>query len=334
MRQALAASLACASMAMAFARSAHAGGPGFALDYEAPPACPAEASFVADVRARIADPAPNASDGRHFRVRITEGGGTYHGALETLDPPSVREVGGTTCEEVVRALVVFVALALSPTSPEAAPVDRPAPRDPPPAEPAEKKEPTVEPPRPSAVPVVPATKAPPRPPFLGADIRAFAATGVAPGLAPGGALGARLVLQGRPPSLRWIVHAGGIAAYREESVLAGAFTFLWAAGRIDAGPALELGPVRVSAGPVVRAGLLSVEARNLPSAGRYSSFWGDVGGFARVDRVLSSSIAASIMVELAAPIQRRTFGIQGIDEPVHEIAPLVGIASLGLTFGQ
>jgi hypothetical protein len=80
--------------------------------------------------------------------------------------------------------------------------------------------------------------------------------------------------------------------------------------------------------------MLSVEARSLPSAGRYSSFWGDVGGFVRVDRALSNSIAVSLMVELAAPIQRRTFGIQGIDEPVHEVAPLIGLASLGLTLGR
>ena len=335
MRLALAAGVASAITAISLARSAEASGPAFGLDYEAPPVCPTEASFVSDVHARVADLPAAAKDERRFRVRIVAGSGaSYSGALEILDPPSVREVHGETCEEVVRALVVFVALALTPgaadVSPEAGPL------------PEEKKAPSVPPlshappsPRaPRSTRETPGAKRPARPPFLGVDVRGLGAAGVTPGLAPGGAVAGRLTLQGRPASLRWVIHAGGIAAYREEPVLAGSFSFLWLAARVDAGPALDLGAVRVSAGPVLRAGLLSVEARDLPSAGRYSSFWGDLGGFVRVDRALTESISVSLMLELAAPLQRRTFGISGIDEPVHEVAPVIGVASLGFTLGQ
>jgi hypothetical protein len=332
MRPALAAGVACAITATTLARIAHAGGPRFALDYEAPAACLNETAFLTEVRSRVTDRPEKGADERRFRVRIADRGGTYQGALETLDPPSVREVSGKTCEEVVRALVVFVALALSPEAP--ATNDAPAPDTPDPPE--ENKTPVVEPPRAPVVRDVPQKQQEraPTPPFLGVDIRALAATGVTPGIAPGAALAGRLVLQGHRPSLRWVVHAGGLVVHREEPVLQGAFTFLWAAARVDAGPALDLGLVRVSGGPALRAGLLSVEARDLPSAGRYSSFWGDVGGFVRVDRSLSSWISVSLMVELAVPVQRRTFGIAGIDEPVHEVAPVLGLASLGLTLGQ
>ena len=154
-----------------------------------------------------------------------------------------------------------------------------------------------------------------------------------PGIAPGGAVAGRLVLS-TSPSFGWIAHVGGLVAYDDEPVLDGAFVFLWYAARVDAGPALELGRFRISVGPALRAGVLAVQARGLPSAAEYSSFWGDIGGFTRLDLALSSSVALSVMVELTAPLQRRTFGIQGIEAPIHEIAPVVGIVSAGVTLGR
>ena len=329
MRHAVAARFACALAVatMLLTRHTSASEPDVSLDYEAPAACPTKASFVEDVRARLAGRPVGARDERRFRVRIAEGeGASFHGALETVDPPSVRDVEGETCDEVVRALVVFVALALTPTDAEPPVGDR-RPADAPRERP--RPPPTTRDGTPAVTPAAP----PPRPPFIGADLRAIAGAGVMPGIAPGGALAGRLVLQTHP-SFRWVVHAGGVAAYREKAVLNGAFDFLWYAARIDAGPAVDLGGFRLSAGPVVRAGVLSVRARNLPAAGKYSSFWGDVGGFARVDRRIAPTVALSLMVEAAVPLERRTFGIERIDQPVHEIAPVIGVLSFGLALGR
>lgn len=312
----------------ALARDARAAEPALALDYEAPPACPTEATFATDVHERIAERPGVAADGKRFRVRIVEEHGAYHGSLESLDPPSVREVAGETCAEVVRALVVFVALAMSPVDPgpTSEPRLEPAPR----ASPAGPPPPPVE--APPAKAESPGRRAPARP-RLGLDVRVITASGITPGLAPGGAIAARLALETRP-SFRWVAHAGGVAAYREKAVLDGSFDFAWYAARIDAGPALDLGPLRVSAGAAVRAGVLSASADNLPAAGRYTSFWGDVGGFFRVDHALTSTVALSLMVELGVPLQRRTFGIERVEQPVHEIAPVIGVVSFGVALGR
>ncbi len=327
MRHEVATRFACAAafaLTTLFVRSALANEPTVELDYEAPAACPTDAAFRSEVRARIAERPTAAIDARRFRARIVESqGGTYLGTLETADPPSVREVSGASCEEVVRALVVFVALAVSPPAseePSSSTVVAPPPAvtAPPRSEPPPKQQP----------------ERPVRGPFgLGMDVRAMAGVGVAPGIVPGGAVSARFVLE-RRPRFRWIGHAGGLVAYGDKPVSSGAFEFLWSAARIDVGPALDVGGFRLSGGPALRAGVLSVQARHLPAAGRYSSFWGDVGAFVRVDRELAPAVALSLMAELAVPVQRRTFGIEGVEKPVHEIAPVIGVVSFGVALGR
>jgi len=331
MRNALAGCVAFA-VATTLMRDARASEAEFDLDYRAPAVCPSEAAFVSDVRARLVDRGSSSADRRFFRIRIVEERGAFRGALETLEPPSSREVGGDTCEEVARALIVFLALALSPG-------DEPPPM------------PTgVSPSPPLSSDVAAGPQVPLRPPSsntaeaapspsttrrlrMAVDARALAAAGLAPELAPGGALAAQLVIESRP-SFRWLIHAGGALAYTETAAaFGGAFSFLWYTARFDGGPALDLGPVRLSAGPVVHAGVLSVGARNLPSAARYGSLWGDIGAFARVDHSLTRHVALSLMVELVAPLQRRSFGIQGIETPVHEIPLAIGIVSAGITGG-
>ena len=325
MRRALAVCVACA-IAIAATREARASDASFDLDYRAPATCPTEDAFVADVRSRLVDRGPAIGDRRAFQIRIAEEEAAFRGSLETREPPSMREVAGATCVEVARALVVFLALAMSPADApepsERAPASSPTPRPP-------------DGPRATPPPPVAGAAAAPSPGRLrvALDARALAAMGIAPGPAPGGALSAAVALEPRR-SLRWVLRAGGAATYAEASAaFGGAFTFLWWAARVDGGPAVELGPVQVSAGPVLHAGVLAVRARNLPSAARSDSFWGDVGAFARVDRRVTSHLSVSAMVEVAAPLQRRSFGIQGVEAPVHEVPPLVGIASIGFTLG-
>jgi hypothetical protein len=327
MRRARAIGVACAFAVatVGLVREVQASSPAFDLEYSVPAGCPSEQGFRSDVGARIADRGGAPADRRRFRVRIVEEGGAFRGALETLEPSSVREVAGASCEEVARALVVFLALAVSPAEPEE-PVSGSSPV-------ARENEAAGRGPLPPSTSSRAHARGASLSSRFGLELRGLVATGLSPGLSPGGAVAARVVLASRP-SLGWVMHVGGIFTYREESVLRGHFDFLWAAAAIDAGPAFEVGRFRFSGGPVIHAGALTVGARDLPSAGNYSGFWGDVGVFARVDRVLTSSIAVSLMVELAAPLQRRSFGIQGVQTPVHEIPRVFGIASLGFTLGD
>ncbi|AKU98183.1 hypothetical protein AKJ09_04847 [Labilithrix luteola] len=297
-----------------------------ALDYVAPPDCPTETAFVGSVKERLGDRPVSAIDGRQVRIRVTADGSTYRGALETVAPPSVRDVTGASCNEVARALVVFTALALSPPDGVEPPAPPPAPvEDPPPTPP------------PSSF--APERPAPPRPKEkgrsrlgIGLDLRAVAASGVAPGVSPGGAVSARVVLFERR-SLRWLAQVGGVITYREEPVDDGGFSFLWTAGRVDTGPEFSLAGFRLSGGPVFRVGALIVNARDLPASVSYSGFWGDVGAFARLGRPLSSAVEFSFVFELAAPLRRKSFGIQGVEAPVHEVPQIVATGSFGITFG-
>ncbi|WP_146652272.1 hypothetical protein [Labilithrix luteola] len=326
--------------------NAWAGSTGIDLDYSAPSECASEAAFASAVHERLADRHVALADQRNFKVRIVAERGQYLGALEASTSSSVREVSAATCDEVVRALVVFVALAVTPSDDEQAPLVSPptvthddgeastplALEDPKSATAASDQQarPSVDRPK-SVAPAAPSQRRS-SPPRFGVGLRGIVATGVAPALAPGGAIDASVVLAAQP-RLRWLLHVGGLLTYREAAVLDGAFTFTWAAARVDVGPAFDVGRFRFSAGPVAHAGVLAVSARNLPSAAGDSTFWGDVGGFARVDRALSRSFGLSLMLELAAPLQRRAFGVRGVEEPVQSIPPVFGVLSLGVTVG-
>lgn len=341
--------LALVTAVTASTRDAWADSAAFDLDYVAPADCASADAFVSAVQERLADRQVASADRRQFRVRIAHDRGQYIGALETSAASSTRDVTASTCDEVVRALVVFVALAVSPSDDEHAsspppppagqetsPITAPLALDDAksttaailgpstPTGSSRIEAPPPAPPRPS--------RSPPSSPHVGVGVRGVVATGVAPGLAPGGAIDVGIELAARP-RLRWLLHTGALVTYREAPVLDGAFSFTWAAGRVDVGPAFDVGRFRFGVGPVAHAGVLAVNARNLPAAGGDTTSWSDVGGFARVDHALSRAFGLSLMLELAVPIQRKAFGVRGVDAPVQQTPPVFGVLSLGVTVG-
>jgi hypothetical protein len=89
------------------------------LTFAAPPACPDEQAFTAELRARTsrARLAWPGEPARTFRVTITRNQGATLGNLtieETGGSSAVREVTGKTCPEVVSALALVMALAIDP----------------------------------------------------------------------------------------------------------------------------------------------------------------------------------------------------------------------------
>ncbi len=111
--------------------------PAQGLDYQAPPACPDRASFVAAVAKRGGDFTATAQS-FYVRIRASEQGFGGSLSVRSADVTSgAREVKGTSCEEVVEALAVVTAIALnekttvaSPTEPASvAPVGAPSVAD-------------------------------------------------------------------------------------------------------------------------------------------------------------------------------------------------------------
>jgi hypothetical protein len=94
------------------------------LAYDAPEACPAEASFRAAVAARGGDFASSASPSSHrvMVVEIRESAAGFSGAFQVRDDQSAskwREVHGSTCTAVADAMAVVAAIALRPEGAEA-----------------------------------------------------------------------------------------------------------------------------------------------------------------------------------------------------------------------
>ncbi|MDF2695498.1 MAG: hypothetical protein K0S65_3881, partial [Labilithrix sp.] len=111
----------------------------------------------------------------------------------------------------------------------------------------------------------------------------------------------------------------------------GAMDFFWYAARLDAGFLLDVDRVRLSIGPMARAGELSAAAVRLPSASARTVFWGDLGAYARVDCFLAHSMALSAVLDVARPLNGKTFDVRGLPEPVHETGAAIAVVSVGVT---
>jgi hypothetical protein len=164
--------------------------------FHAPAECPDAAAFTGQVtartrRARLAEAGESA---RTFTVTITSAGRRTRGQLTIDDPggpPSARAVTGGTCDEVVSAIGLVVALAIDPHASTApTPPPPPSPVPPPPPKPRER----FPPPPPydalpwwgpigAPLPVVPAPEEAPTPRWrFGGGVRLGAVSGVAPSL--------------------------------------------------------------------------------------------------------------------------------------------------------
>lgn len=144
------------------------------LEYSVAPACPDEAAFVRDVRAR----APRfdvgaAASARSWRItarRDADSEGSFTGRIAMRDAggrETVRDVSGATCREVIAALALIGALTVDakPPASDAPPVSEPPlvsepPPVPPPALPPPATPAPAPAPRPAPVPAPPTTEEP------------------------------------------------------------------------------------------------------------------------------------------------------------------------------
>lgn len=172
------------------------------VTYEAPPACPDEATFLSEVRARIGVDweASSTERARQIAVSVATTAGGSTARLDYVDDggrPVSRALSGTTCTDVVAAIALVTALAIDarftealassqpaePAAPEAAPA--PSGSGASPAEPEKRAEPVAA----SAVGAAPAqsvTRAGPRTWEVTAGVLGAIASGTGPAVALGG----------------------------------------------------------------------------------------------------------------------------------------------------
>jgi hypothetical protein len=122
------------------------------IRYDAPSSCPDEQAFYGAVQSRTAlvRPAREGETARAFRVHIALDPAGSVGELRAIEEgrdTTSRRVEAPTCDEVVQALALTVALSVDPMASI-------APTRPPPAPPASTSAPPPPPPRASAVPAM------------------------------------------------------------------------------------------------------------------------------------------------------------------------------------
>jgi hypothetical protein len=104
------------------------------IEYSAPAACPSEAAFVWQVRARVNQMSAPA---RKYAVVMTVDSARARGTLRVEDEnrSTVRELSGTSCDEIAEGLALILALVIDPGArtdrardlpPPPAPSERPA----------------------------------------------------------------------------------------------------------------------------------------------------------------------------------------------------------------
>jgi hypothetical protein len=271
------------------------------FNYRSSDGCPDRTTFIARVRARttraeFTNPGTGAREGSVFDVEVDAGPPAY-GRVTVGDPhrpDGTRRVQADTCDEVVDALALVVALAIDPSPPSAplAPVDGgpPAPEaavslpvaPPVPSPPVEARAtPTArgatEESRP---PSAPARHTPPV--GLSAGLDAAADVGVAPATL----VGLSVYAGWQSTSTTLVSPAFRLAFDRAQSgtlsAPGGTAAFTWTVGRLDACPfARGSHGLRVRACARVESGALEVAGGDIVAAQTKTRFWLATGALAR-----------------------------------------------------
>ncbi len=320
------------------------------ITFSAAPGCPAEADFTGQIRARTARArlAEGSEPARTFRVDVSPTRAGFRGRLAIEDPSgssAIREVSGTSCEEVLSALGLIAALAIDPKAstaakPPPAPVTAPvtAPATAPATVTATTPAPVVVPvpasapvfvPAPSPFPPLPLpvwlppyVEAPPRwRPGLGAHAAAFFA--IAPEAAPGVLVFGELARTGGAafsPALRLGLELARSPTLR---IPTGTAAFSLVAGR------LEACPTRLTAGSLSLLPCLALEAGALRAGGTGTTYstsvdrpWVTAGLAARAEIAVSRWISLEAQGALTLPFIRDSFYLEP-DITAHDV-PAVG----------
>lgn len=291
----------------------------FHATYEAPPECPDRAAFIRDVEQRLSGWRHTDAGGaeRELAVTIEKRVAGYEGRVALGEAHGTREVDGQECASVVRALSLVTAVSLDPAA--ALAVEEPAP---------------VAQPPPPPIPDAPEPE-PPRAPTPGAS---FA-------LGAGGAL-----MFGPAPAALWgpEVHTEiGSAERRFSARLSGVWL---TTGSVDAGSAPahftlvagELGgchrPIRREIGAmgcaVFAAGRMEASGEPSPAlveTDRSVRLWLAAGARMEVALRLVGPLELAAGAGLLVPITRQAYVFRNPEESVHESAPVVVDARLGLS---
>ena len=316
-------------MALAGSRSAAAQTQA-ALEYRAPASCPTDATFVAEVTARMPRLRRVESEGApRFVVEVTPLDDGYRGELTSRDPDgttSTREVSADTCEEVVGALALVLALAIDLRAPPDAPAETPLAVAP-------TEEPVPEPRAPAvAEALAPSTPA--------ARSRFGGGTGLAStgGIAPAALLGPAIFVEatfGLGPALRPTLRLGAQRAGSGaiEAPNGGSARLTWTVGTLDACPVtwtpagdrLELSPcARLDAGVLVGSGANVAHPRDSTQA------WLDAGLIARAEWAFARPLFADLEGGAVVMVTRPRFHFDAPDVPIRQPAPVGGVAAVAL----
>ena len=316
------------------------------IDYRAPPSCPSEAAFTAQVSAR----APrfrrvSSGTSRLFVVQVTPLDGGYRGELTSIDANGARgsrEMLGASCDEVLGALGLVLALTVDPTGPATGPVHEVPPRA--------QASPSDLPPRPGDLPSPPSAAPASAPPSssgshaegatpdarpwhpahgsLAAGGGAVTSGGVGPGAMLGGTIFAEVGLPARSP---W-QPAVRIGAQRASSSTvhagaSGAARFTWTVATLDACP-LRWSRGRFSLSPCARvdAGVLAGSGSSIARPRDDSRLWLDAGAVARGEWAFAPPLFLGADAAALVAITRPRFHFDVPDVTVDQAAA-VGVTA-------
>lgn len=283
------------------------------LAYEAPPECPSRAALEEQLRARVPEGRSNAADTRRFEIHIArEASGGYAGQLVVLAPeraPDVREIRAPECAAVGTSLVVFLAIALDPSTRDATappPPERSAP------EAAPAPAPAGEPRAPARPPPRPAREAPAAPPawtFRGGYQLTFLR---APDPAWGGRVFAEIARVSPSSSFAPAARISyGWSGFSLEPPLAGEATFRLRTARLEAcarfAPARS--PFALAPCAMLDIGTLAGTAPELPRSGHATTRWAAAGALARGSYAFTHWLSVELEGGLLVPLERTGFAL-------------------------
>lgn len=292
------------------------------LVYSVPSSCPGEDRFLEELARHSAVEIDR--DARLVvRVEVTRDQKRHRGrvALLTNEEEGAREVVADRCEDVVRGLALFSAIALDawserPTTTEPEPVSQPrsAPRAPPEPE----REPSSPPPR-----AVPVKRAPSRERvLLGAGLGQLGATTTRL-VRHAGVIGELELPWALQPTVRLSAHVGAVVP---EGYGHGTLSFVMAWTRMDACPAWAvLGEgVRVSLCPAAELGLQRAALDSAVVGRSDIRPWATIGGVGRIRASLGPRLDLVASAGALVPLFPFDFRTRtGVAYSTPPVAPVV-----------
>lgn len=293
-----------------------------ALDYAAPPECPAAAGFLGEVAARTSIPRPAQPNepATTLTVVVKKITGGFKGTLEiraTEGPAAARQVAAADCEQVVSALALMTALAIDPNA-STVPV-RKQPEPPP-----SKPEPVT--PQPRSAQAVPSTSQPEAARWrfqLGAGLELLA------GVTPDPLFLVRPSFEaGTSGGARWGAAFRLGAGFGSDTTTFAEFSLV--SGRLEGCPRFRsTRSLEISLCAALDAGRLEATGVGVTPSARVERPWVAPGATARLEWEIFHFLELEVAGEVFIPVVRDRFFV-GTGETVSRAAPVVGGAVLGL----